>query len=220
VKYGSGWIGSGVNYHPHLIYVASSDDDVYGSLSRSNSMIYFESVADLNSPYLNYPHIAHQDMYRAVSSESDLTSQTELRSANNCDTPYSLSGATSGTCYNDGSGWYSSNTWASTSVSIAENEWVKITAYLKSNTYTSGVGNFDGIMKLWVNSQLAIDSTGVLFSAGSYEGSTWDKVILGPWIGDGSPLTQTMWLDELSIWTVSSSSSSTVIEPSPELRLD
>lgn len=205
VKYDSGWQGSGAAYHPHLIHIISSEDTEYQGFSASNSSLYIESTVNTSSPYTNFPVIAHQDLLRAVSDTNDLTGTTETRSANNCDTPYALTGASIGTCYASGDNWYSANNWISQSVSIPNNEWAKITAYVKMNSFTSGVGNFDGIMRLWVNDNLAIDSETVLYAAGAYEGSTWDKIALAPWIGDGSPITQTMWLDELSIWTVNQS---------------
>lgn len=201
VKYDTGWQGSGQTYHPHLMHILSSDDTAYQGFAASNSNLYFESIANTASPYTNYPVFAHQDLVRAVSAENDLTGVTETRSANNCDTPYALTGATSGTCYDSG-GWYSANTWNPKTVAIPDNAWTKITAHIKMNTFSNGVGNFDGIIKLWVNDSLAIESNNVLYAAGAYEGSTWDKIALAPWIGDGSPIPQSMWLDELNVWAI------------------
>jgi hypothetical protein len=213
VKYDSGWQGSRQTYHPHLMHILSSDDTSYQGFAASNSNLYFESLSDTSSPYTNYPIIAHQDLVRAVSDTNDLTDITEARSANECDTPYEETGATNGVCYASGDNWYSSNTWKSQGISIPESDWVKITAYIKTNTFTAGVANFDGIMKLWVNDSLAIESNTVLYAAGGYEGATWNKIALAPWIGDGSPVNQTMWLDELEIWTVESGSSSALSTP-------
>ena len=217
VKFDSGWRGSGQNYHPHFLHVVSSEDTAYQGLSRSNSGLYFETVAAQSTPYTNYPQISHQDMYRVNTSAgtppNNLSGTTENRSANQCNTPYSAVGGDIGTCYNDGVGWYSATTWRADSVAIPANTWTKITAYIKNNTFSSGKGNFDGIMRLWVGDKLAIESTNVLFAAGAHEGATWDKIALAPWIGDGSPIAQSMWLDELSLWTVSAGSSSSVSNP-------
>ncbi|KKS35588.1 MAG: hypothetical protein UU98_C0031G0018, partial [Parcubacteria group bacterium GW2011_GWD2_42_14] len=40
----------------------------------------------------------------------------------------------------------------------------------------------------------------------------WAQFVLAPWIGDGSPIAQTMWLDQL---TVSTSGSGTGTTPPP-----
>jgi len=212
VKYDTGWQGSGQAYHPHLIHVLSSDDTAYQGFAGSNSNLYFEALADTSSPYTNYPQIAHQDMMRVNDTEGtppqDLTSVTEARSANQCNTPYAETGATSGSCYSSG-GWYSANTWKSSSVSIPANTWTKITSYIKLNTFTSGTANFDGIMRLWVDEDLAIESESVLYAAGEYEGATWDKIALAPYIGDGAPVSESMWIDELGVWAVNESADTT-----------
>ncbi len=208
LKFDAGWRGSGKTYHPHFLHIISSEDSNYQGFARSNSNLYFEAVAKQSSPFINYPVIAHQDMYRTNSSAgnvpNNLITTTENRSANHCNTPSSLSGATGGNCYKSGDGWYSANLWNSATVNIPAATWTKITVHIKHNTFTNGVGNFDGIMKLWVEDTLAISSTNVLYAAGAYEGAKWDKVALAPYIGDGSPIVQTMWIDELSLWTVAS----------------
>ncbi len=217
VKHGTGWVGSGVNYHPHLIHIVSTEDwavNGYGPMAGNHSNLYFESLVNGG---VNYPQIAHQDRERAVSSRSDLTGVTETRSANDCDTPRALSGATSGTCYSSGGGWYSANTWRSSTVNIPAGEWVKITSHVKKNTFTAGIGNFDGILRVWVNDALAIESTSVMYAAGTYADTEWNKIALAPYMqpGNGSPANQTMWLDELSVWTVTGGSGSSEVLPPP-----
>lgn len=207
VKYETGWRGSGQNYHPHLVQIASSEDTDYQGTGDSNSMLYFESVANTSSPYTNYYQVAHQDMQRVNQSEGtppvDLRETTETRSANHCNTPYSASGATGGDCYADGADYYSANRWRAQAITIPANEWVLVQVYIKGNTFSGGEGNFDGILRAWVGGDLAVESEQVLFAAGVYESvMAWDKLILAPYIGDGSPIEQSMWIDELTISTV------------------
>ena len=222
VKHENGWRGSGVKYHPHLIHIFSTNDSAYQSPGRAHSGLYFESLANTSTPYTNYPQFAHQDYQRTNANLGqpalDLTSSTELRSANHCNTPYTLTGATSGDCFNDGAGWYSANIWKSSNITIPANQWVKVTGYVKKNSFTGGKANFDGIIRLWVDGQLAIEGTKVLYTAGAYANTQWNKIFLAPYIGDGSPIGQTMWLDELSIWTVTDGGGSGM-PPPPVLKL-
>jgi len=186
----------------------SSADGDYAGVSSANSDLYFEVSTDTSSPYSIYPRTGHQDELRVNTSGGtppvDLTSTTETRSANHCNTPYTLSGATAYDCYDHSGNYFSANWWVASSVTIPADTWTKVTAHVKMNTFTDGTGNFDGIMRLWVGDQLAIESTTVLYAAGAYQGTTWNKVVLAPYIGDGSPVTQTMRLDELSIYAVGS----------------
>jgi len=208
VYFASGWQGSGEDWHPHMIHVMSSTDGDYAGMSSANSDLYFEVATDTSSPYTIRPRTGHQDELRVNASQgsvpNNLVSTTETRSANHCNTPYNLSGATAYDCYSHSGNYYSANWWIAPSITIPANTWTKITAHVKRNTFTGGVGNFDGLMRVWVGDQLAINSTQVLYSAGAYQSTAWDKIVLAPYIGDGSPINQTMRLDELTISTVSS----------------
>lgn len=203
MKFDNGWRGSGLNYHPHMIHIQSTDDDIWQGLSRANNSIYLEAISETSSPYDIVPVIATQDFYRVNTTygtpPNNLTTTTETRSAYHCNTPASLSGAT-GVCYNDGGGWYSANMWSSSEIMIPKDQWVKFGAYFKKNTFGGGVANFDGIMRMWINDELAIDKSTVLYATNYYNATEWDKIILAPWIGDGSPIVQTMWLDEFKIY--------------------
>lgn len=203
IKFDSGWRGSGLNYHPHMIHLLSTDDGIWQGLSRTNNSIYLEAITDTGSPYNIVPTIATQDYLRTNTSfgmpPNNLVAITETRSAYHCNTPASLSGAT-GVCYNDGGGWYSANMWDSPEIIIDRDQWTKVEAYFRKNTFGGGVANFDGLMRMWINDELAIDANTVLYAANAYSGTRWDKIVLAPWIGDGSPIDQSMWLDEFKIY--------------------
>lgn len=202
----TGWQGSGAAYHPHLIHLLSTADGAWQGTSSTYSSLYFE----LNGSYLR---TLHQDELRVNTSNgavpNNLVEVIETRSANHCNTPYTLSGADAGDCYAHSENYASYNIWEADTLAIPANTWTKITAHVKRNTFTNGVGNFDGIMRVWVGDELAIDSDTVLYAAGAYQTTAWDKVVLAPYIGDGSPSDQTMRLDELSIYEVAGSTPAT-----------
>ena len=204
VNYETGWRGSGVAYHPHILHILSEFDAEYQGLSFTASSLYFEAVSDTTSPYLIRPAFAHQDSVRVNTGSgtppNDLRATTENRSANHCNTPGSASGAT-GICYSLGGGnYYSANIWQAPSVTVPSGEWVRMRYYVKMNTFNLGVGQFDGILRVWVNDSLAVEQTSVLYASGDYASTLWDKIIIAPWIGDGSPISQSMWLDELKVY--------------------
>lgn len=206
VRFATGWRGSGQDWHPHMIHVMSSADGDYSGMSSANSDLYFEAHTGTSSPYSIYPRAGHQDELRVNTNNgavpNNLVSTTETRSANHCNTPYTLSGATAYDCYSHSGNYYSANWWIAPSITIPANTWTRITAYVKRNSFSGGAGNFDGIVKLWVGDQLAISSEQVLYAAGAYQSTTWNKVVLAPYIGDGSPISQTMYFDELAIYEV------------------
>lgn len=206
VKYDTGWRGSGAAYHPHLIHIHTTADSQYQSPADAHGSIYLESIADTGSPYTNYPQVAFQDSQRVNYSLGtpplDLTASTEDRSTGQCNTPYTVHGADVGTCYGSGTDWWSSFQFLPQDVAIPGGEWVRVTAYIKKNTVSDSVANSDGIVKLWVNDTLTIDSSTVQFFAAENIGTKWSRFLLAPYIGDGSPVEQSVWLDELNVWGV------------------
>lgn len=201
-KFESAWRGSQQTYHPHMLVFPSDLDTAYSSLANNYLNTYLEAVSDVGSPYVIRPATAIQDSLRVNSGLGtppvDLTSTTETRSVTYCNGCKSGADCGTGVCYQDGS-WYSSNIYREAGDVLPKNEWVKYEAYFKMNTITGEVGNADGIMRLWVNGVLVMDFTHVVYRTNQDATKKWAQVVLSPYIGDGSPITQTMWIDELII---------------------
>ena len=218
MRLSSNWRGSGVDYHPHIIHVISTDDGDWTPLANTHNSLYFEALSDTSSPYTTYPAFALQDSQRVNTGHGtppvDLVGITENRAAGHCNTPIGTQGEdisgnggtkSPGTCYPQGDGYYSAMLYKGGTVNIPVNQWVNLRYYVKMNTFTNNVGNFDGIMKIWINDTLAFHSEEMLWAAGNFQNTKWDKIALGAWIsthiGDGgSPIDQTMWLRSLTMY--------------------
>jgi len=213
VKFQSGWRGSQKAYHPHLIMIPSNLDADYTPLANNYLQTYIEFVSDVGSPYTIRPLLGLQDEKRVNTSNgtppNNLTAVTENRSVNYCNTPVS-SGAL-GTCYADNP-YYSANTWKASNASLSTNVWHKVDVYFKMNTISNNKGQSNGIMQQWVDGTLVINRNDVLYRTAQDATKKWAQFVLAPWIGDGSPIAQTMWIDEL---TVSTSGSGTGTTPPP-----
>jgi len=213
VKFQSGWRGSQKAYHPHLIMIPSNLDADYTPLANNYLQTYIEFVSDVGSPYTIRPLLGLQDEKRVNTSNgtppNNLTAVTENRSVNYCNTPVS-SGAL-GTCYADNP-YYSANTWKASNASLSTNVWHKVDVYFKMNTISNNKGQSNGIMQQWVDGTLVINRSDVLYRTAQDATKKWAQFVLAPYIGDGSPIAQTMWLDQL---TVSTSGSGTGTTPPP-----
>jgi hypothetical protein len=205
VKFQTGWRGSQQTYHPHMVTIPSDLDDEYCSLANNYLNTYIELISDVGSPYAIRPSLAIQDSMRSNGANgtppNDLRSTTENRSAAYCNTPVPTGAA--GTCYDatgDGD-WYSANVWTDTAHSLTTNAWHLIEAYFKMNTMTDSVANWNGEMKMWVDGVSVISHTDVQYRTNQDATKKWAQFVLSPWIGDGSPITQSMWLDELTVGT-------------------
>ena len=83
---------------------------------------------------------------------------------------------------------------------ITKNEWVTLDTYIQMNTVTDGVANADGQVIQWVNGASVSGANDVMFRTNQHPAMGFRQVVLGPWIGDGSPIAQTMYIDELEVY--------------------
>jgi hypothetical protein len=56
-------------------------------------------------------------------------------------------------------------------------------------------------MQYWFNGQLIIDRHDILFRTGARPAVQFNQFLLTPYIGDGSPVDQSMWIDNLRVGT-------------------
>ena len=84
-------------------------------------------------------------------------------------------------------------------------------AYFQLNTLTAGEADRNGIVRYWLDNQLLIEHTDVVFRTRARPNMKFNQVILAPYIGDGAPVPQTAWIDDLFLATDRAGSS----EPPP-----
>ena len=82
-----------------------------------------------------------------------------------------------------------------------KNSWNFGEAYFKLNTVVGGIGQADGVMQYWFNGTLVIDRHDILFRTGAHPTLQFSQFLIGPYIGDGSPVDQSMWVDNLKVGT-------------------
>jgi hypothetical protein len=59
----------------------------------------------------------------------------------------------------------------------------------------------NGVVRYWYDNQLIIDHDDVMMRTAQYPEMKFNQLLLAPWIGDGSPVDQTFWIDNLTIAT-------------------
>jgi hypothetical protein len=110
-------------------------------------------------------------------------------------------------CYSTGSGWYNDKSITGP-VTFQPNpgpgykgDWNLVEAYFQLNSVSGGVGQADGIMRYWFNGTLIIDRSDIVYRTGARAGLQMNQFFLGPYIGDGSPVAQSMFIDNLVVAT-------------------
>jgi hypothetical protein len=205
VKYSSNWVGSGLAYHPHEFHVMSTLDGDFDGPSNNFLTLYIEQN------YLNggRPRLAIQDN-RSINTTSgslpnSLVGVTENRSVGGCNGVVESNIFTE--CYNNGSNWYNSKqltgpvTFQPNSGAGYKNNWNFVEAYFQLNTVVGGVGVANGVMQYWFNGTLIIDRHDILFRTGAHPTIQFSQFLIAPYIGDGSPVDQSMFVDNLKIGT-------------------
>jgi hypothetical protein len=69
------------------------------------------------------------------------------------------------------------------------------------NTIVGGKGVNNGVIQYWFDGQLIIDLHDVLLRTGANATMQFNQLVIAPYIGDGSPVTQSMWVDNLIVGT-------------------
>ena len=203
VKYGTNWVGSGHPYHPHELLVMSDQDGDWDGPSNNWLTLYVEH----NYQNGGIPRLQLQDN-KAINTTLgalpiNLVGVTENRSVGGCNGVVEASVVT--TCFNMPP-WYNDKELSASQVWFQptpgtgyKGDWNHVEVYFQMNSVAGGIGVPDGVMQYWFNGTLVIDRHDMLFRTGARPTIRFRQFLIGPYIGDGSPVDQYMWIDDLTV---------------------
>jgi hypothetical protein len=207
LKFGAGWVGSGQPYHPHMFHFVNNLDDDYIGPSHSFLTTYIEVVG-------NRPLIALQDSKNVdlgcilrnddtfVGCNGDFATYpfTEARSACACN---GLAGDLDGRdCFPNGDGtWYSSRSWRPAADYFTDGAWHFVEVYFAMNSVADGIAIPDGKIRWVYDGQTIISHDAILLRTGAHATLAFNQFDVLPYIGDGSPIEQSFWVDDLTVAT-------------------
>ena len=191
VKYSGNWVGSQKPYHPHEFQVLTTLDDDWAGLSFTHLTVYVEENGGT-------PLVAIQDGKNVDQAQigKNLAATTEHRSVAGCN---GSGDRYPDNCYRAAEGFVNEKKWRAPSKYFADSRWHFVEAYVKLNTVVGGKGVTDGIVQYWFDRQLVIDHHDVLLRTGANASMQFNQFVLAPYIGDGSPVAQSMWIDDLAV---------------------
>jgi hypothetical protein len=214
VKYSSNYVGSGVAYHPHEWSFLTNEDGIYQGPSDTYLTTYIEQNA-------GRPILALQDSKNVdpncvllnnnsfVGCNGDFNTYpfTEDRSVCSCNGI--VGDLDRRDCFvspGNTHGYYSSRAWAADSVYFRntpgpyfKNDWHSVEAYFELNSIVGGVGIANGKIRYWYDGQLLISYDSILMRTAAHPDMKFNQLFYGPYIGVGSPVDQTWWVDDLTI---------------------
>lgn len=207
VKYSINYVGSGRTYHPHEFYVLTNADQAYSGLAFNTLDFYIQQVFGSNG---GVPQLEIQDgkMIDTTKIGANLIGATENRAIAGCNGVgntggNSANGVFGGSdCYGVWSGQYwNSYMWNSPTVRFTPDTWQHVEVYAQLNSVVNGIGQNNGVLQYWLDDTLIIDQHSVIFRTGANPTLAFDKFVMGPYIGDGSPVDQRFWIDDLTLAT-------------------
>ena len=213
VKYSANWEGSNRSYHPHEFLLLTNLDGDWNGLSDTHLTAYIEHNEGV-------PIVALQDSQNIDEGNIgvDLTNVKETRAVTGCNGSPNT-GYTRVDCYSYGDGHRNEIVWKADNLYFQDtpgqfykNDWHKIEVYFKINGIVDNKGIPDGIIQYWYDDQLIINRNNVMFRTAQHPNMKFDMFAIAPYIGDGSPVNQSMWVDNLVLAT---SRADSVITPFP-----
>jgi hypothetical protein len=193
------WVGASTTDRPHLMHaITDTDTDVneyigpgwthgtlYWELSGSTAKFMIQDGQRVNTSLGSVPN--------------NLAATTETRDVGGCNgLP---AGADAGTpdCYLYGSDYFNGRFWKAPSA-LSKAVWHHIETYIAMNTISGGIGQADGVFWMKIDDQLVINNTHMVFRTGSTPTQKWSQFLIAPYMSSGgSPITQTLWIDELEV---------------------
>ena len=133
---------------------------------------------------------------------------TEQRAVAGCNGFSRADGSDPEDCYAAKGAYRNSKTWR-TSTSYFQDvpgpyskaDWHHVEVFIRLNSIVNNKGIADGAFQYWYDGTILIDHSNVLFRTGLYPTMKFNQFIIAPYIGDGSPVDQAFWIDDLVVAT-------------------
>jgi len=208
VKYSASWIGSGRAYHPHEFHFLTNMDGMWVGPAHTHLTLYIEHVG--LTARLALQDSANEDLGCILRNDDSFVGCggdfatypfTEMRSVASCN---GLAGDVDGRdCFANGDGtWYSARFWDGSRPSFTDankTEWHFVESYWRMNTISGGVGAPDGAIRYWVDGAELVAHDHILMRTAANTDQRFNQFLDGHYIGDGSPVDQSLYIDELTV---------------------
>lgn len=197
-SFSANWVGSGQNYHPHLVMCLSDQDGAYESPSDCRLAIYSEvSYASGNRPSMQFQDNQYIDVANLGANVSEARATCGANGQQGY-ADYWDSYSFPGLSHN----WYNARGLrGAVTMSPGDTAWHTIEFEVILNSIVGGIGQTDGICRYWWDNVLVWERTNLIMRTGTRPTLKMNQFLFAPYIGDGSPVTQTTYIADLTVGT-------------------
>ena len=206
VKYSPNWVGSGGPAHPHEFMLLTTEDDAFVGPAFTHLTAYVEHNwrATGGVPVVALQDGRNIDQTRA---NTNLVGVTEQRAAHGCNgnadaftSNVACYAVNATTRFNGRSFGEPTPVWSNDSTAPDfKGKWHLVEAYLQLNSIQNGIGLANGVIRYWFDKRPVLDLSGMLMRTGQHPTMMFNQLMLGPYMGDGSPVDQSAWIDDLVV---------------------
>jgi len=205
LKYSANWVGQNqVSFGHHEFYLLTDKDPAYSNLAYTHLTGYIEENHGV-------AQLAIQDGANIDETKIgvDLRGVTENRAVSGCNGTYPDGYATLSCYVASPTAHWNGKQWKTTGIyfdstpgsSTYKNNWHQIEVFLKMNSIQNGIGQQDGFVQYWYDGQLVIDHQNVVLRTGRNPTMKFNQFVMAPYMGNGSPVDQRFWIDDLTVAT-------------------
>jgi hypothetical protein len=209
IKHSTNWVGSRLNYDPHMFLVMTNEDAAYVGPAATHLTAYVENWYSAAAAGL-VPKFIIQDALNIDEAKIgvNLIGVTENRATAGCNGNGTGDGAVAVDCYLAAPGQHANGKYWFDGVARFtdatgpnyKGNWHLIEVYFKLNTIVGGIGQQNGIVQYWFDGAKIIDHSNVIFRTGAHPTMQFNQLAYLPFM-EGSPVDQAFWIDNLMIAT-------------------
>ena len=227
VKYSANWEGSNRGYHPHEFGFLTNLDSRWVGPAITHLTTYIEQnegrpligLQDARNVDTNCI-LRNDDTFIGCNGDFNSYVFSENRSVASCNGFMGDLRTRECFLYSSPDNWYSARVWKADDIyfkdepgTFYKNDWHRVEAMFQLNTIENGKGVANGKIRYWLDGNLLITSNNILLRTAQHPNMKFNQFIFMPYIGDGSPIDQTMWVDDITLSTHRIHSDDTVIVP-------
>lgn len=197
VAYSANWQGSGQTSQPHLINVLSDVDGAFAGPSDNFLNAYIETnYLAGERPVVKFQDNQYIDSANIGSNPGEARATCGANGqqgyADSWDL-FQIPGAFSHDWYN------ARNLIGGVAMSPGNTGWHTVRVEIILNSIVGGVGQLDGICRYYWDNALQFQRTNLIMRTGTRPTIKFNQFSIIPFIGNGSPVTQTIWFADLQV---------------------